>query len=89
MDEAQAQEEEAHTKASESLHNVPDLVANATTTSGMFNTTCHRQQPPEVNDRPTGASSALAEAANGDREAVEPQGETPANAIWPTAPSST
>ena len=75
MDEAQAHEEDNHTKASESLHNVPDPAANATTTWGMFNTTCHRQQPPEVNDRPTGASSAIAEAANGDRHAVEPQEE--------------
>ena len=75
MDEAQAREVDNHTKASESLHDAPDPVANATTTWGMYNTTCHRQQPAAVNDRPTGASSAIAEAANGDREAIEPQGK--------------
>ena len=32
MDEAQALEEDKHTKALESLHNVPDPAANATTT---------------------------------------------------------
>ena len=43
MDEAQAREVDNHTKASESLHDAPDPVTNATTTWGMYNTTCHRQ----------------------------------------------
>ena len=98
MDEARARDVDNHTRASESLRDAPDPAATATTMWGMYNTTptattggtYHQQQPATVNDCPTGASSAIAEAANGDRQAIEPQGEvtppTPFGEPLPPAP---
>ena len=78
MDTAPPQESvDYHTNATASLLREPDPVANATTTWGRFNTTSHAARPPEVNDRPTGASPLIAEVAAGDIGALEPQEDAP------------